>query len=133
MLHASFSCILTLSIGKECLSTPSQPAQKLWGKQFPDAAKICFKYTLTASTKGLERSCHLQVFIVKKIGILLKQEFAQMCSDKAKSFFQYQSASALEFEWDTLIAELSIHAHQFCCHFIAPALRHANLVRTGVQ
>ena len=51
-----------------------------------------------------------KVFIVKKIGILLKQELTQMCSDKAKSFLQYQSASALEFEWDTLIAELSIHA-----------------------
>ena len=50
-----------------------------------------------------------KVFIVK-IGILLKQELAQMCSDKAKSFLQYQSASALELEWDTLIADLSIHA-----------------------
>ena len=84
------------------------------------------KYTLTPSRKAMGKavarhSKHslivqalkypvTKVFIVKKIGMLLKQELAKMCSDKAKSFLQYQSASALVFEWDNLIAELSIHA-----------------------
>ena len=84
------------------------------------------KYTLTPSRKAMGKAVArrskqslivqalkdpvTKVFIVKKIGILLKQELTQMCSDKAKSFLQYQSASVLEFEWDTLIAELSIHA-----------------------
>ena len=63
------------------------------------------KYTLTPSRKAMgkavaRRSKHSlivqalkdpvnKVFIVN-IGILLKQELAQMCFDKAKSFLQHQ-------------------------------------------
>lgn len=51
-----------------------------------------------------------KAYVVKRMGVLLKQELAEMCSDKVNSFLRSQSASALEFEWDTLLAELAVHA-----------------------
>lgn len=93
------------------------------------------KYTLTPSRKPMAKSVArhsknalilqalknpiTKVYVVKKIGVMLKQELAQMCSDKAKSFLHNQSASALEFEWDTLLAELSVHA---CTSFVVTSL-----------
>ena len=52
----------------------------------------------------------IKVCIVKKIGVLLKHELAQMCSDKVESVLRSKISSALEFKWDTLLAELSVHA-----------------------
>ena len=51
-----------------------------------------------------------KVYVMKRIGVLLKRELAVMCSDKVDSFLRSQSATTLEFEWDTLIAELAVHA-----------------------
>ena len=51
-----------------------------------------------------------KVYVIKKVGILLKQELAEMCSNKANSFLRNQSPSSLVFKWDTLLGELAKHA-----------------------
>ena len=84
------------------------------------------KYNLTSSQKvagkGIARRCktslifnvskdpNTKVYVLKKVGILLKQELAEMCSDNANSFLHNQLPSSLVFKWDTLLGLLAKHA-----------------------
>ena len=50
-------------------------------------------------------------YVMKKIGILVRREIVQMCSDKTKSILSSQSMSDLkDFTWDKLLTELSANA-----------------------